>query len=296
MYINLLILPLLSVFICNRKLGIKSINLSIIMMGILVSMMLIIVYENTDILLNLGTWFQIGNYNILWNFRYDSITRVMIIPIILVSFLVQLYSSIYLKGDPHIVRYFSYLNLFTFQMLILVTADHFLILFIGWEGVGLASYLLVNFWYTRLAANMASLKAFLMNRIGDWGLSIGIILWLTTYYDSNSFLYFHLSSSLFSLLSFFLIIGAIAKSAQLGLHTWLTSAMEGKLKIKSNDNITTTYDDINSYQKEAILGLILSDGSISKSSPRLQFTFKADSYEFCKWLKFNILGSISSLT
>ena len=131
--------------------------------------MLTIVFENTDTSIHLGTWFNIGSYDIPWAFRFDSLTRIMLIPIIFVSFLVQLYSSIYLQGDPHITRYFSYLNLFTYQMLLLVTGDNFFILFLGWEGVGLASYLLVNFWFTRIAANMASLKAFLMNRVGDWG-------------------------------------------------------------------------------------------------------------------------------
>jgi NADH-ubiquinone oxidoreductase chain 5 len=138
-------------------------------MGLELILMILIVYENTDVLLNLGNWINIGNYEINWVFRYDSLTRIMLIPIILVSFLVQLYSSMYLKGDPHITRYYSYLNLFTYQMLLLVTGDNFFTLFLGWEGVGLASYLLVNFWFTRIAANMASLKAFLMNRVGDWG-------------------------------------------------------------------------------------------------------------------------------
>jgi NADH:ubiquinone oxidoreductase subunit 5 (subunit L)/multisubunit Na+/H+ antiporter MnhA subunit len=140
----------------------------------------LIIYENSDLILNLGHWFSLGQFDIFWTLRFDSITRVMILPIILVSFLVQLYSHIYLLNDPHKTRYFSYINLFTYQMLILVTADNLLLLFIGWDGVGLASYLLVNFWFTRINANMASLKAFFMNRIGDWGLSIGIIIWILT--------------------------------------------------------------------------------------------------------------------
>ncbi len=155
----------------------------------------------------------------------------MLIPIILVSFLVQLFSYSYMAGDPHITRFYSYLNLFTYQMLLLVTGDNFLTLFLGWEGVGLASYLLVNFWFTRIAANMASLKAFLMNRVGDWGLSIGIILWLLTYHDLSFYLILeNLNSNLYTFIGIFFFIGVMAKSAQLGLHTWLTSAMEGKFR------------------------------------------------------------------
>lgn len=107
----------------------------------------------------------------------------MFIPIIFISFLVQLYSYNYMSGDPHIIRFYSYLSLFTFFMLILVTGDNILILFLGWEGVGLASYLLINFWYHRLAANLAALKAFLINRLGDWGLMLGIVLTLSTIND-----------------------------------------------------------------------------------------------------------------
>lgn len=119
-------------------------------------------------------------------------------------------------------------------MLILVTGDNFFTLFVGWEGVGLASYLLVNFWFTRLHANLASLKAFLMNRIGDWGLSIGIIIWLSTYYDSCFHLILeNLNPNLLNLIGLFLILGAIAKSAQIGLHTWLTSAMEGPTPVSA---------------------------------------------------------------
>ena len=158
----------------------------------------------------------------------------MLIPIISISYMVQLFSSIYLKGDPHITRFYSYLNLFTYQMILLVTGDNFLILFIGWEGVGLASYLLVNFWFTRIAANMASLKAFLMNRVGDLGLSIGIILWLLTFNDlTYNILNENINNNLIYLISIFLLIGGIAKSAQLGLHTWLTSAMEGPTPVSA---------------------------------------------------------------
>jgi NADH:ubiquinone oxidoreductase subunit 5 (subunit L)/multisubunit Na+/H+ antiporter MnhA subunit len=113
----------------------------------------------------------------------------MLFPIILISLLVQLFSYEYMKEDPHKVRFNLYLNLFTLKMLILVTGDNLFTLFLGWEGVGLASYLLVNFWYTRIAANHASLKAFLFNRVGDWGLTIGILMWYVTFGSFNLYVF-----------------------------------------------------------------------------------------------------------
>jgi NADH:ubiquinone oxidoreductase subunit 5 (subunit L)/multisubunit Na+/H+ antiporter MnhA subunit len=113
-------------------------------------------------------------------------------------------------------------------MLILVTGDNWFTLFLGWEGVGLVSYLLVNFWFTRIDANHASLKAFLMNRIGDWGLTLGLLLWYIIYGDFTVNLYIsNIHPNLIYILGLLLFLGAIAKSAQIGLHSWLTSAMEG---------------------------------------------------------------------
>jgi len=136
-----------------------------------------------------------------------------------------------MESDPHKIRFFSYLSIFSFFMLLLITGDNFLILFLGWEGVGLASYLLINFWFTRLAANFAALKAFLINRIGDWGFMIGILLIFSIIEDislSNLLvLGLYLNPDLTFLLLIFLLIGAMAKSAQFGLHTWLADAMEG---------------------------------------------------------------------
>lgn len=113
----------------------------------------------------------------------------MLFPILLISCLVQIFSLNYMGSDPHVSRFYLYLNLFTFAMLILVTGDNWFTLFLGWEGVGLVSYLLVNFWFTRIDANHASLKAFLMNRIGDWGLTLGLLLWYIIYGDLTVNLY-----------------------------------------------------------------------------------------------------------
>ena len=169
--------------------------------------------------------------------------------------------------------------------------------------VGLVSYLLVNFWFTRIDANHASLKAFLMNRIGDWGLTLGILFWYIVLGDITINLYIsNIHPDLIYIIGLLLFLGAIAKSAQIGLHSWLTSAMEGKRKFiaKQYRNLVTSrnkiYPDITPYQKEAIIGLLLSDGYISKLTNSIEFTFKADALEFCLWLKFDILGTLSSKT
>ena len=121
-------------------------------------------------------WMSVGVFFVNWGFLFDSLTAVILIVICSISTLVHLYSASYMSGDPHLARFISYLSLFTFFMLILVTADNFLQMFVGWEGVGVCSYLLINFWFTRIQANKAAIKAMLVNRVGDFGLSLGIFL------------------------------------------------------------------------------------------------------------------------
>ena len=119
-------------------------------------------------------WVQVGELDLRWILRVDTLTAVMLIVVTTVSSLVHVYSIGYMADDPHRARFFAYLSLFTFAMLMLVTADNFLQMFFGWEGVGLASYLLIGFWYTRPSANAAAIKAFVVNRVGDFGFSLGI--------------------------------------------------------------------------------------------------------------------------
>jgi NADH:ubiquinone oxidoreductase subunit 5 (subunit L)/multisubunit Na+/H+ antiporter MnhA subunit len=150
----------------------------------------------------------------------------MLVVVTSISTFVHLYSSAYMKGDPHLPRFMSYLSLFTFFMLLLITSHNLPQLFIGWEGVGLCSYLLINFWFTRIQANKAAIKAMLVNRVGDVGLILGMVLiWLTfgtlefgALFSSSVFLW--VSDQTLFLICLFLLIGAIGKSAQLGLHTW----------------------------------------------------------------------------
>jgi len=172
---------------------------------------------------------------------FDSLTVTMCCVVTFISFLVHLYSTEYMSHDPHLSRFMSYLSLFTFFMLILVTADNFIQMFVGWEGVGLCSYLLINFWFTRIQANKAAIKAMILNRIGDFSLIIGMLLIFVNYKSVDyatvavltpllktktiSFLNFNVN--LLTIIGIFLFIGAVGKSAQLGLHTWLPDAMEG---------------------------------------------------------------------
>lgn len=195
----------------------------------------------------LSTWIESGTLKISWGFLFDSITVVMLIVITLISSLVHLYSIKYMEADPHCPRFMSYLEIFTFFMLILVTADNLAQMFLGWEGVGLASYLLINFWYTRLAANQSAIKALIVNRIGDVGLSLGIftIFWifnstdysliftLTPLFESYYLTFLGIKIHGLTLVGIFLFIGAIGKSAQLGLHTWLPDAMEGPTPVSA---------------------------------------------------------------
>lgn len=169
----------------------------------------------------------------------------MLFVVSLVSTIVHLYSIDYMSHDPHLPRFMSYLSLFSFFMLILVSADNFIQLFLGWEGVGLASYLLINFWFTRLEASKAAIKAIVMNRIGDFGLCLGIIIifflcnstdFITVFSVIEQFKYSTytlLDVNYITLISILLFIGAVGKSAQIGLHTWLPDAMEGPTPVSA---------------------------------------------------------------
>jgi NADH-ubiquinone oxidoreductase chain 5 len=197
--------------------------------------------------INFTSWISSETLNVDWGVMFDSLTSVMCCVVTFISCLVHLYSTEYMSHDPHLPRFMSYLSLFTFFMLILVTADNFVQMFVGWEGVGLCSYLLINFWFTRIQANKAAIKAMLMNRIGDFSLLIGIItifiycksvdyatvsvLIPSLKTDSVNFL--NLNLNLVTIIGVFLFIGAVGKSAQLGLHTWLPDAMEGPTPVSA---------------------------------------------------------------
>ena len=192
-------------------------------------------------------WFTSGNFIVDWSIRLDSLTTTMFIVVCSVSACVHLYSIGYMSDEPSKERFMGYLSLFTFFMLMLVSSNNLLQMFFGWEGVGLASYLLIGFWYHKPSANNAAIKAFLVNRIGDFGYALGIagIFYIfgsvefSVIFDNaesfkdHSIQFIGLNFSTIDLLCFLLFIGAMGKSAQLGLHTWLPDAMEGPTPVSA---------------------------------------------------------------
>ena len=188
-----------------------------------------------------------GDLDVQWSLRVDTLTAVMLVVVTSVSSLVHLYSWGYMSEDPSQPRFFAYLSLFTFAMLMLVTADSLVQMFFGWEGVGLASYLLIGFWYHKPSANAAAIKAFVVNRVGDFGFSLGIfaaflvfgtvsipeILSVAPSYAGSTIGFLGYRIDTITLICILLFIGAMGKSAQLGLHTWLPDAMEGPTPVSA---------------------------------------------------------------
>ncbi len=192
-------------------------------------------------------WINSGNLNVNWSIKIDPLSSVMIMVVTSVSALVHIYSIGYMSQDPHKPRFMSYLSLFTFSMLCLVVSDNFLQLFFGWEGVGLCSYLLIGFWFKRETANNAAIKAFIVNRVGDFGLAIGIfiiflifgtlnfeeVFLLVPEFTKTNLSIFGGEYNAITLICVFLFIGAMGKSAQFLLHTWLPDAMEGPTPVSA---------------------------------------------------------------
>jgi NADH-quinone oxidoreductase subunit L len=195
----------------------------------------------------LATWINSGSLNVNWSMKIDSLSAVMLVVVTSVSSLVHIYSIGYMSHDPHKPRFMAYLSLFTFAMLMLVTSDNFIQLFFGWEGVGLCSYFLIGFWFKKETANAAAIKAFVVNRIGDFGFALGIFLifylfgtvnysevfeQIPTIVDKN-LLFLGLEVKAIDLICLLLFIGAMGKSAQILFHTWLPDAMEGPTPVSA---------------------------------------------------------------
>ncbi len=192
-------------------------------------------------------WISSGNFQADWSINIDPLSSIMLVVVTSVSALVHIYSIGYMSNDPHKPRFMSYLSLFTFSMLALIVSDNFLQLFFGWEGVGLCSYLLIGFWYKKNTANNAAIKAFVVNRVGDLGLAVGIFLIFFHFGTINFNEVFQLSPelvekkinflgyevNLITTICLFLFIGAMGKSAQFLLHTWLPDAMEGPTPVSA---------------------------------------------------------------
>ncbi len=198
-------------------------------------------------IVELFPWIISGDLEASWALRVDQLTAVMLVVVTSVSAVVHWYSIGYMHGDPHQPRFFAYLSLFTFAMLSLVTADNFIQMFFGWEGVGLCSYLLIGFWYHKPSANAAAIKAFIVNRVGDFGFALGIcavfFVFQSVEFDpvfeavprfvgtDIEFLGMHFDT--LTVITILLFIGAMGKSAQIGLHTWLPDAMEGPTPVSA---------------------------------------------------------------
>src|SRR5574341_750389 len=206
------------------------------------------VLHGTVINENLYSWIAVGNLSVNVGFQIDQLTAVMLLVVTTLSSLIHIYSVGYMHGDKGYARFFAYLELFTFFMLVLVMANNFLLLFVGWEGVGLCSYLLIGFWYEKKSASDAGVKAFVVNRIGDFGFILGMMFIFVTFGSldfaevfkavateaaNHSYLVLGVEVSVITLIALLLFVGATGKSAQLPLYVWLPDAMEGPTPVSA---------------------------------------------------------------
>ena len=195
----------------------------------------------------IATWISSGTLDVNWSMKIDALSAIMLVVVTTVSSLVHIYSIGYMSHDPHKPRFMAYLSLFTFAMLMLVTADNFIQLFFGWEGVGLCSYFLIGFWFKKDSANSAAIKAFVVNRVGDFGFALGIFLIFYLFGTVNysevfkliptiaekNLIFLGIELNAIDLICLLLFIGAMGKSAQILLHTWLPDAMEGPTPVSA---------------------------------------------------------------
>ena len=255
MELSIIFLPLIASIISGffgRFIGDRN---SEIITSLLVSISAILsIYVFYEVIVNnyqenilIAKWINSGSLDVNWSMNIDPLSSVMLVVVTLVSSLVHVYSIGYMSHDPHKPRFMAYLSLFTFAMLMLVTSDNFIQLFFGWEGVGLCSYFLIGFWFKKESANAAAIKAFVVNRVGDFGFALGIFLifylfgtvnynevfqQIPTITDTNlNFLGIEVGA--INLICFLLFIGAMGKSAQILLHTWLPDAMEGPTPVSA---------------------------------------------------------------
>lgn len=255
MYLLIIFLPLFSSFVAGfsgRYLKIKGVgffSVSCLLLAFIFSLIALyeIGFSNCNVYIKLLSWLDVEMLDACFGFCFDSLSICMCCLVTFISLLVHVYSTSYMSHDMHQPRFMSYLSLFTFFMLMLVTADNFLQLFLGWEGVGLCSYLLINFWFTRIQANKAAIKAMVVNRIGDFGLALGIftifgvfksidfavIFSVAGYHNNKIISFLNFDCHCLTIICLLLLIGSMGKSAQLGLHTWLPDAMEGPTPVSA---------------------------------------------------------------
>ena len=253
MYLLVLFIPLLSAIITGffgnllTKNGTTKIACGFMLLTCIICYFVFYETVYTPCYITLSPWIISGSFELYWDFIFDTLTSTMLVVVVTISTVVHFYSVSYMSHDPHINRFMSYLSLFTFFMIVLVTANNFIQMFVGWEGVGLCSYLLINFWYTRIQANKAAIKAMLVNRVGDLNIIFVIV---TIFYLFKSVDYstvfalaynfvnttisiFNYDINILNLICIFIFMGAVGKSAQVGLHVWLPDAMEGPTPVSA---------------------------------------------------------------
>lgn len=243
MYILIILLPLLgslSAGLLGRKIGIKGSQFITITTLLLSSLfMSIAFYEicicGSPVYINLGSWIDSEFLVISWEFIFDQLTVSLGLAVLYCSTLIHIYTIDYLSSDPHNQRFFSYLSAFTFGMLVLISGGNYFVMFVGWELIGVVSYLLINFYFTRIQANKAAILAFTMNRQGDMLLSIGFFALIALFSSLNYSTIFslapYMNETAITIIALLLFGGASAKSAQIPLHSWLPGSMEAITKL-----------------------------------------------------------------
>ena len=245
MYLSILILPLLGSLVSGflgRKLGVTGAHIITCTCLILSSILATVAFYEVGICgspasIYLLNWVDSELMSISWEFLFDQLTVSMFIPVLYISSLIHIFSTNYMAEDPHNQRFFSYLSLFTFFMLLLVSGANYFVMFVGWEGIGVVSYLLINFWFTRLQANKAAILALTMNRVGDMGLSIGLFALFSIFGSIDYATVFsiapYMNETAITIIGLLLLTGAMAKSAQIPLHSWLPGSMEGPTPVSA---------------------------------------------------------------
>jgi len=245
MYLSILIFPLLASFVSGflgRKIGITGSHILTCTCLTISSILATIAFYEVGICgspvnVYLFSWIESEFMSISWEFLFDQLTVSMFIPVLYISTLIHIYTTSYLAQDPHNQRFFSYLSLFTFFMLLLVSGANYFVMFIGWEGIGVVSYLLINFYFTRIQANKAAILALTMNRVGDMGLSIGFFAIFALFGSVDYSTVFNLApfmnETAITIISLLLLMGAMAKSAQIPLHSWLPGSMEAPTPVSA---------------------------------------------------------------
>jgi len=234
-------------FIGDRKSEVITsllVSISAILSALVLYEVIVNNYQDNIII---ATWISSGSLDVNWSMKIDSLSAIMLVVVTSVSSLVHIYSIGYMSHDPHKPRFMAYLSLFTFAMLMLVTSDNFIQLFFGWEGVGLCSYFLIGFWFKKDSANTAAIKAFVVNRVGDFGFALGIFLIFYLFGTVNysevfeliptivekNIIFLSIEINAIDLICLLLFVGAMGKSAQILLHTWLPDAMEGPTPVSA---------------------------------------------------------------